>query len=59
VEVNLIEEVGGLLHLRSQGSVLREQRLDVVSVVLGMQCDLRRDRVSSFRGDQQGSRLDS
>lgn len=56
VEMNLIEEVGGPLRLRSQGSVLCEQRLDVVSVVFGMQCDLRRNRVRSFRGDQQGSR---
>src|ERR1700730_7299683 len=59
VEVNLIEEVGGPLHLRSQGSVFGEQRLDVVGVVLGVQCDLRRNRVSSFRGDQQSGRLDS
>src|ERR1700680_3935276 len=59
MQVNLVKEVGGFLYLCGQRGVLRGQRLVVVGVVLGVQRDLRRDRVGSLCGNEQGSCLNS
>ena len=57
--MDLVEQVCGSLHLLRQGSVLVHQVFDVVGVLLGVNGDLRGNRIGAFGGDQEGSRLDT
>jgi len=59
VSMDLLEEVGVALHLFRQGSVLLHKLFDVVGVPLGVDRDLRRDRIGALGGDQQSRGLDT
>src|SRR5450759_3212156 len=59
VPVDLLEQVGVLLHRLGELGVLTQQGLDVVCVALGVHGDLGGDGVGSFGGDQQSRGLNT
>jgi len=59
VHMDLIEKVGGPLHLRGEVGVLLDQLLDVIGIAFGMDSNLRGDGVRPLGGNQKGRRLNS
>src|ERR1035437_6129005 len=57
MQMNLFEKVRVFLYLRSEFGVLREELLDVLCVVCGVQRDLGGDSVSRLGGDQKSRSL--